>query len=231
MATGRVLGKPVNKVLREITVGLVDDEKPVLESLASLLAGWKMLCVGAHSEPTAALSDFQSSCPQVVLMDIRMPRMSGIDCTRLLKASLPSTAVIMLTRQSDVGSLLQSFQAGAGGYVVKGNNVRVVREAITRALGGGALVSEEVRQKLAATPFDRAQCLSCTSGLSRREEDVQDLICQGLDDKHIAERLSLSVNSIKGIKRNLFAKQHVHSRSELILNRIAERAPAANLCR
>lgn len=209
-----------------LKVGLVDDNESVLRAWKQLLQpSYKI--VGAFSEPAAALEELPQLKPQVILMDIRMPGINGIECTHRLTQSLPATRIIMVTALGDLIPMLDSFAAGASGYLLKDCSATdLIPKAIWCATQEvGVFLPVEMMTKVTRARVAQERLDPEARGLGPRETEVVELIARGCDDKTIADKLKVSINTIKSTKRALFEKLGVHSRSEAILKWIRRVPP------
>jgi len=164
--------------------------------------------------------------PDVVLMDISLPGMSGIECVAQLKPLLPHTRILMVTVHSDNDRLFQALQAGASGYLLKRTTPVELVAAIHEVMQGGAPMTGEIARRViesfcrpAATP--RADC-----NLSRREYEVLELLSQGYLDKEIADRLQISFTTVRSHVAHIFDKLHVRSRVEAATRFVQSPQPA-----
>ena len=161
------------------------------------------------------------SPPQVMLMDIILPGMSGIAGIQPIKSLSPSTVIIMLTVCEDNGMIFRSLCVGASGYLLKKSPGVKIVESIREAHAGGAPMTAQIARKvldaftLTATPHD-------DYALTWREKDILQLVVDGLSPKMIAGKLTLSLHTVTTHMRNIYAKLHVHSRSEAVVKALRE---------
>jgi DNA-binding NarL/FixJ family response regulator len=201
-----------------ISVSIVEDNDGLRRSLKLVLEdapGFK--CLGAYADAEEALCELPGHPPEVVLMDINLPGMSGIECARRLRDLLPQTRIIMITVYRDNDKIFEALRAGASGYLLKRAMPKVILEAIVDVHQGGSPMSSEVARKVveafqlpAAISGDRAE-------LSSREREVLELLSQGMPDKLIAGKLSLSQRTVRFHLGHIYAKLHVRSRVEAAL--------------
>ncbi|SPE51478.1 Two component transcriptional regulator, LuxR family [Verrucomicrobia bacterium] len=199
-----------------ITVSIVEDAQGVREGLARLLnrsPGFR--CVASYPDGEAALTSIAAEPPDVVLMDIDLPGMSGVECVRKLKASLPSIRVVMLTVYENPELIFDALSAGAIGYLLKQRPSAELLNAIRDAHQGGAPMSSQIARKVvqffqASKPADEA------GELSAREREVLDFLAKGHLIKDIADRLGLSFDTVRTYIRRIYEKMHVHSRSQAV---------------
>jgi DNA-binding NarL/FixJ family response regulator len=201
-----------------INVSIVEDDKRIRESLAVLINGGESIrCVSAHPSAEDALRELVSKNPDVVLMDINLPQMSGIECVRRLKAMLPKLQILMLTMYEDDDLVFQSLMAGANGYLVKRTSPAELLEAIEEVHSGASPMSG----KIARTVVEYFQRLEKASAdhprLSKREEEILDLLAKGYRYKEIAESLAISFDTVRSHLKNIYDKLQVHSRTEAVV--------------
>jgi len=201
-----------------VTVAIVEDNAGLRNSLTLLLEespGFR--CVGSFTTAEEALSKLPKQPAEVVLMDINLPGMSGIECTRQLRELLPDMRVIMITVYRDNEKIFNALRAGARGYILKRATPETILQAIEDAHQGGAPMSSEVARKVVEAfrqpdaPQDQAR------GLSLREREVLELLAQGLPDKEIAAKLNISMPTVRYHLKHIYDKLHVRSRTEAAL--------------
>jgi len=198
-----------------ITVAIVEDDSVVRKSLARLInesSGFRCLATCASAED--ALKQLPESKPQVVLMDVNLPQMSGIDCTRKLRQLLPDTHVLMHTVYEDSQHLFQALRAGACGYLLKRADPEQVLAAIKDILDGGAPMSSEIARKMVAAFHPPLPQPAPEAELSEREAGVLKLLAKGYANKEIADELGVSVATVRTHLRRIYQKLHVRSRTE-----------------
>jgi DNA-binding NarL/FixJ family response regulator len=199
-----------------VKVSIVDDDRAVLFALkVALDAAKEVTCVGCHSSGIEALEMLPKTHPNVVVMDIRMPGMSGIDCTRKLKTIVPGVRVIMLTALDDRGSLLRSLMAGASGYLVKPVSAKDFVSAIKEVSTGGAPLSKTVAAMLIES-FHSMNWEEEKTAVSQREQEILSCLFEGLRDKQIAAKLGMAMPTVRTHLRRMFRKFNVASRAQLL---------------
>jgi DNA-binding NarL/FixJ family response regulator len=184
--------------------------RKVVESDASLR------CIGVWTTAEDALKKIDAFRPQIVLMDINLPGMSGIEATARLRQFLPDIKVVMVTVYRDHDKIFAALKAGASGYLLKRSNPAEVRQAIHDVLTGGAPMSPEIARRVVEA-FHQAP--RPNSGpdevkLSKRETEILELLCEGLANKEIADRLDISVETVRVHLKHVYEKLHVRSRTE-----------------
>jgi DNA-binding NarL/FixJ family response regulator len=201
-----------------ITVGVVEDSPILRRNLKRWLdhaPGYKCLCACANG--TEALELIPERRPQVVLMDIQMPGMSGIECTARLKRLLPSVQIIMLTVYEDIDLIFKALRAGACGYLLKRSPHPEILEAIREILHGGAPMTSAIARKLVAVFQEPVPAANAASALTAREREILDLLSQGLSNKEIGARLDLSQFTVRNHLAHVFEKLHVRCRTEAVM--------------
>lgn len=200
-----------------IAVSIVEDDRKTRESLVALLrraAGVRLL--GAHPSAEIALINVPVEKPEVVLMDINLPGMSGIECITKLKAQMPALRALMLTTYEDSHLIFNSLRAGASGYILKNKSSAELLTAIQQVHEGGAPMSMRIARKVVAffnqlpTPAAEAE------QLSEREAQVLAALAKGSLYKEIASQLKISENTVRTYIKRIYEKLHVSSRTEAV---------------
>lgn len=202
---------------RVIRVSLVEDDNPVRESLAVLIDGSPGFRV-VHSLGRAdeAIRRIPQDPPDVLLMDIRMPRMSGIECVRQLRASLPDLKAIMLTSVEDEDQLFEALRAGACGYLLKRTPPAKILEAIQEAQDGASPITGKMARLLVNFFNSGRQASPALPKISEREREILDALAEGLRNKEIGARLHVSENTVRSHLRTIYEKLQVRSRAEAV---------------
>jgi DNA-binding NarL/FixJ family response regulator len=204
-----------------IRILVVDDHRLFREGLTALLgAASDTEVVGEAGTGQEALAMIDKVAPQVVLMDILMPEMNGIEATRRIRANHPGIEVVMLTMLEDDDSLFAAMCAGAHGYILKGADTADVLRTVRAVAGGGALFGPAIARRLTSF-FQHAhgQGLSVSPfpALTDRERAILDLVAEGLDNRQIAARLFISGKTVSNHISNIFAKLHIADRAQAIV--------------
>ncbi|MGI9022728.1 MAG: response regulator [Acidimicrobiales bacterium] len=202
-----------------ISVLVADDEELFRRGLRTVLELETGFAVSEAADGAEAVERVQSLAPDVVLMDVRMPKMGGIEAARRIRDAAPSTRVIMLTSSDDDEDLYGAIRAGANGYLLKASSLDDVANAVRTVASGGSLIGPPMATKLLAEfasladgrPDDGA------ARLSDRELDVLRLVAQGRTNRETAEALNLSENTVKNHMANILEKLHLRSRVEAAL--------------
>ena len=204
--------KPVN-----ITVSIVDDDAPARGILAEWVRGADgFRCVGVHENAETALAALPQEKPSVVLMDINMPGMSGIECVRRLKPQMMETQFMMLTVYEDPDHIFKALSSGASGYMLKRTPRAELLAAIKDVHAGGSPMSSNIARKIVQS-FQRFNASPTeTENLSPREREVLELLARGYLYKEIADSLHISVPTVNTHIRRIYEKLHVRSRSQAV---------------
>jgi two-component system, NarL family, nitrate/nitrite response regulator NarL len=213
-----------------IRVAIFDDSRDRRESLSYLIDLFEdMECVGVFEDASAATDNVANCSPHVVLMDIEMPHVNGIEAVGAIKAASPEVIVIMQTVFEDDDSLFNSIKAGASGYLLKRDDPYRTIEAIREAHNGGASMSASMALKVLRyfqtqnTEKDANAPLNLSYALTERERNILGLMVEGLSYKMIADREHISFHTVNSHIRNIYDKLHVHSASEAISKALRER--------
>lgn len=201
-----------------ITVSIVEDNEQLRTTLARVISRAEdFVCVGQHASAEAALEHLPNERPGVVLMDINLPGMNGVECVRKLKPLLPQTQVMMLTAYEDTENIFNSLAAGASGYMLKRTPRAELLDAIREVSRGGSPMSTHIA-RLVVQSFQRPAAVIAepTQELSEREREVLELLSQGLMYKEIAEKLGISFETVRTYIRRVYEKLHVRTRTEAV---------------
>lgn len=198
-----------------ISVAIVDDQRDIRDGLRKLLETTDgFSCTGAYADARSAIKGIRAVPPDVVLMDVDLPDISGIECVRTLKRKMPELDVIMLTAYTEDEYIFQALKAGAYGYLTKNVFPSKLLSAIREICTGGAPMSSCVARRVVSSFSHFRQP---ESSLSQREQDVLDLLCEGYSYKAIAERLFVSTNTVRFHLKNIYKKLQVNSRHEAVM--------------
>ncbi len=206
--------------MKRITVLLVDDHRLLREGIKSLLEKAPDIeVVGEASEGGEAVAKAQQLCPDIVLMDITMPGMNGLEATRQIKALRPATKVLILSMHESNQYISQFLRSGASGYVLKDSAASELVGAIHVVHQGDAFLYPSIARKLLEEYLQKAQAGEETDsydGLTSREREILKMIAEGKSNKEIADVLSLSIRTVHAHRANLMGKLHMHDRTELV---------------
>lgn len=205
--------------LTKITrVALVEDDAGVRRSLAKLVSGTAGLeCTVTCASGEDAVRDIPAAELDVVLMDIKLPGMSGIECTRRLKQMLPGLHVLMLTVYNESDLIFDALQAGADGFLLKRSAAVELGHAIADVLDGGAPMTAHVARRI--VDLYRKPVLAADAsveGLSDREREILEQVARGARNQDIAASLEIGLSTVRTHLRNIFRKLHVRSRTEAV---------------
>jgi DNA-binding NarL/FixJ family response regulator len=195
-----------------VTVVIVEDDDKIRSLLRSVIdEDPGCACTYTYSDGHKAIAEFRQSLPDVILMDVEMPAMSGIECVREIRTFAPNVPVLMLTVHDDDETLFSALCVGASGYLVKGTPTDGIIDAIHDAHAGGAPMSPGIARKVIGS-FRRA----IASPLSSREQEVLELLCDGDSYKDVAAKLYLSKHTVRRHIRSIYEKLEVSSRAEMV---------------
>lgn len=205
--------------MREIRIAIVEDNhdlRQTLQEMVEAVPRFRFVCAFSNAED--AIRHLPKHTPDVVLMDIHLPFRSGIECTRRLKDLCPDLQVLILTVYEDSESILDALKAGASGYLLKRSSPAQILEAIDDVIEGGAPMSSQIARQV-VTSFRRPAPTLETVGepLSERENEVLGYLTKGYSGKEIADKMSVSINTVKTHLKHIYQKLHVRSRSEVML--------------
>src|ERR1035437_2478829 len=193
-----------------VTVAVVEDSPTVRRNLNRWLdrtPGFKCVCTCANG--VEALRVIPERQPQVVLMDIQMPKMSGVERTAQLKQLLPAAQIIVLTVYEDTETIFNALRAGACGYLLKRSSHQEILNAIREILQGGAPMTSAIARKLVTAFQEPVPPADPGTAVSTREREILDLLAQGLANKEIGAKLNLSPFTVKNHLARVFEKLHV----------------------
>jgi DNA-binding NarL/FixJ family response regulator len=189
-------------------------------------AGFK--CLHAYVSAEEALKGIPVNPPDVVLMDINLPGMDGIECVRQLHALVPKVRVIMLTVHENTENIYSALKAGATGYLLKRTAPAKLLEAIQDVVEGGAPMSSAIARKVVQS-FQTAQAVATAppamepvEGLSAREQEVLDMLAKGFLYKEISDKLQIGLGTVKTYVRRIYEKLHVQSRTEAVVKYLGQ---------
>lgn len=200
-----------------LTVAVVEDDPRVRGSLVEILgqaAG--CACVGDYSNGEEAVAGLAEKPARVVIMDIHLPGMDGVECVRRLSPSMPDTQFIMLTVAKDSENLFNALAAGASGYLLKPVRARELLDAVRDVDQGGAPMTSSIARRVVAAFRPKPAVNPHAETLSEREQEVLALLSEGLLYKQAAEKLGVSVNTLCEYVRRIYRKLQVHSRQEAV---------------
>jgi DNA-binding NarL/FixJ family response regulator len=218
-ASGEAASKPPLRVV------LVEDQRDTRESWSRLISSFPdFTCICTCSSAEEALKMIPEVKPDVILMDVFLPRMSGIECTSRLKAALPKIPIVMLTASDEDEILFLALESGADGYLLKRTKPMELRAALLDVLSGGAPMTSEIARHVVASFRQKGGNLDPSVSLTRREEETLVLLTKGFANKEIADYLNLSIETVRSHLKNIYTKMHVRSRAEAVAHFMSRRS-------
>ena len=205
-------------MIMRINVAVVEDDhdfRDTLESYLNKASGYR--CVGACGSAEEALKMIPQLSPDVVLMDLHLPNMSGVECTRQIKELCPSVQILILTVYTDNDRIFGALKAGASGYLLKRADPADILLAVQEVKQGGAPMSSQIARRVVRSFRETSRDLLKDEKLSQGEERILQQLSKGYSNKEIAGHLSISVNTVRAHLRNIYEKLHVRSRTEALL--------------
>ena len=200
-----------------IRLSIVEDDEPTRRILGDIVRNTAdMELVSLFVDAESALEALPHDQPDVVLMDINLPQLSGVECVRRLRPQLPSTQFLMLTVYEDADHIFAALAAGATGYLLKSTRRADLLTAIQQVVAGGSPMSSGIARKVVQSFAKTDSPRSDLETLSPREQSVLSLLAQGLLYKEIADSLAISVPTVNTYIRRIYEKLHVRSRSQAI---------------
>jgi DNA-binding NarL/FixJ family response regulator len=197
---------------------IVDDDEPIRQILIRVIKGSPDLELAGHFESSRlAVESLPGLKPAVVLMDINMPELNGVECVRRLKPLMPGTQFLMLTVYEDADHIYAALAAGATGYLLKGTRRQDLLAAIGQIVSGGSPMSSGIARKVVQHFAQARQSQPDVEALSPREHSVLALLTKGYMYKEIADELGVSVPTVDTYIRRIYEKLQVHSRSQAIV--------------
>jgi len=200
-----------------ITVSIVEDNDQLRGTLARVISRADgFVCVGQHASAEAALEGLPNERPNVVLMDINLPGINGVECVRRLKQIVPQTQVMMLTVYEDTENIFNALAAGATGYMLKRTPREELLDAIREVHRGGSPMTTHIARKVVQSFLRPASTPGPTEDLSPREKEVLDCLAQGFLYKEIADKLGISYETVHTYIRRIYEKLQVRTRTEAV---------------
>jgi DNA-binding NarL/FixJ family response regulator len=202
-----------------IRVAVVEDDEYVRNGLMELISGAANLhLVGAYEDGRAALDGIPKTKPDVVIMDIQLPGVDGVECVRELKASTPEVNFLMLTAYGDSDRLFESLKAGASGYLLKRTSSTRLLQAIRELNEGGSPMTPQISRRVVrhfSNPPEDANAE--LAQLSAGQKKFLDELARGYSYKEIADHLGITMDGVRSYVRKIYDKLHVHSRTEAVI--------------
>jgi DNA-binding NarL/FixJ family response regulator len=210
---------------RGVRVAIIEDEPEIRASLAQFVASFpNFSCVATCVSGEEAVRQIPPLAPDIVLMDIFLPRMSGIECTARLKAQLPDTLIVILTAVADNELIFLALEAGADGYLLKRTKPADLHAALLDVLNGGAPMTSQIARQVVRSFREKSKQSDEGVRLSTREEEVLVLLSRGFSNKEIADKLDLSPETISTYLKQIYKKMHVRSRTEAVARYLTTRS-------
>jgi DNA-binding NarL/FixJ family response regulator len=200
-----------------ITVSIVEDDPQTREIFAEWIrqaGGFQ--CIGEHTSAEEALTQLPRERPNIALVDIGLPRMTGIECVRQLKTLLPDTQFVMVTVYQDTHHIFMALAAGATGYLLKRTSQDELIDALKQVHEGGSPMTGNIARKVVQALQQPGAYSSEMNGLSARQWEVLELLAQGYLCKEIAVSLDMSVFTVNTYLRRIYEKLHVRSRAQAV---------------
>jgi len=208
----------------KIKVAIFEDNKSLRLGLYQLINGSEgFQCVGAFEDCLNLLQDIETTKPDVVLMDIQMPGINGIDAVRLLRQKYSDLKILMQTIFEDSDKIFQSILAGASGYILKNTSPSRILDFIRETYEGGAPMSPSVATKVLKIVGQQTLEKVNSFNLTEREKEILACLVKGMSYKLIADACFISIDTVRGHIRNIYEKLHVHSKGEAIAAAIKDR--------
>ncbi len=199
----------------KIKVGIVEDDRAARENWVKILnAHPKLTCVAACATGKEALKLLPDCRPDVVLMDINLPGMAGIQCTALVKKALPNTLILMVTAFSNNDYIFEALQAGASGYLLKSKSSEEVVHSILDVMEGGAPMTGQIARRVIEVFRKPAPKGLAEAELTARENEILQWVAKGLSNKEIAAKIDTTVYTVRKHVEHIYEKLHVHCRTE-----------------
>jgi DNA-binding NarL/FixJ family response regulator len=199
------------------SVSIVEDNDQLRGTLARMInksEGFR--CVSNYPSAEAALEGLPNDRPEVVLMDINLPGMNGVECVRRLKQTIPKTLVVMLTAYEDTENIFNALAAGAAGYLLKRAPRSELLDAIKEVCRGGSPMTTHIARKVVQSFQKGGDSSHSSENLTGREQEVLDFLSQGLMYKEIAEKLGISYETVHTYIRRIYEKLQVRTRTEAV---------------
>ena len=211
-----------------ITVSIVEDDPSLSKGLARLIGQTRDIrCLGCYQNAEDALREIPQTPPEVVLMDINLPGMDGIECVRKLKEVGPLLRIVMVTVYENPERIFKALATGAIGYVLKHEPPAELIEVIRDAHRGGAPMSSQIARKVVQF-FQSFAPVNEAEELSGREREVLEFLAKGYLIKEIAEQMGIGFDTVRTYIRRIYEKMHVHSRSQAVAKYL-QRSPSARI--
>ena len=203
--------------METIRVAIVEDDHDIRQSFETIISGAAgYSCINTYDNAETALDDIPVQKPDVVIMDIHLPGMTGIEAVRILKQEMPGLQIAMCTVYDDDEHIFNALRAGASGYLLKRTTPEKLLEAVSDLHQGGSPMSSEIARRVVAS-FQKTTAPSPElAALTPREKEILDLLAKGYLYKEIAAELFISIETVKRHIHNIYEKLHVQTRTEAL---------------
>jgi DNA-binding NarL/FixJ family response regulator len=210
---------------KPLGVALVEDKRDMRESWSKLINSFPdFCCVCACSSGEDALRMIPAVRPDVILMDIFLPHMSGIECTTRLKTTMPGTPIVILTGSDDDEMVFLALEAGADGYLLKRTKPADLQASLREVLSGGAPMTSEIARRVVEYFRQKGRGRDDSVSLTAREEETLLLLTKGYANKEIADKLGLGIETVRSHLKHIYEKLHVRSRAEAVARYMGARS-------
>lgn len=207
----------VSIAAKPIRISIIEDDEWIRENLATQISRRDgFVCLRCYGSGEAAIAEIGRDIPDVLLVDINLPKMNGIECVRKVKAQLPGVLILMLTAYEDSDKIFKSLLAGASGYLLKRTPQNEILQAIEDVYQGNSPMTGHIARKVVQYFNQRGVTENEIEKLSNREREVLDRLAEGIPYKEIADTLSLSIDTVRMHIKGIYSKLHVHSRGEAV---------------
>ncbi|MCA0239051.1 MAG: response regulator transcription factor [Bacteroidetes bacterium] len=210
--------------MKPIRVTIVEDDADIRQSFETIIGSVpEFECLPSYDNAEAALTGIVAVQPDVVIMDIHLPGMSGIDAVRILKEQLPALQITMCTVYEDDEHIFNALKAGANGYLLKRTSPEKLLEALHDLHQGGSPMNSEIARRVVASFQKKPEPVPELAVLTAREKEILDLLAKGYLYKEIAAELFISIETVKRHIHNIYEKLHVQTRTEALNKMRGER--------
>jgi len=212
----------MKQLQKPIEIAIIEDEDEIREGYCFLInRSQEFNCTG-YASAEQALQLFEQELPSIILMDVNLQGMDGIECTRIIKSRHPETLIMMFTAYENNENVFKALEAGANGYVLKQSSPGELLDAITELYRGGSPMSSVIARKVVSS-FSKITAKQQSFNLSVREEEVLQLLATGFRYQDIADKLFISISTVRSHIYSIYEKLHVNNRTEA-LNKFNSRA-------
>ncbi|MCU0332228.1 MAG: response regulator transcription factor [Ignavibacteriaceae bacterium] len=208
---------------KKISVVIVEDDAQIREGISALIKSANEFSLkGAYAECHSLLAELDNILPDVFLMDISMPGMTGIECAAKIKSIYPAVNIVMLTVYENDSQIFDSLRAGASGYILKNTPLEQILDAIKDVNAGGAPMTPSIAKRVLGF-FNETGQKTIEYNLTLREKEILHELVNGLSYKKIAETLFISIDTVRSHIKNIYYKLHVSSKSGAVAKALKDR--------